>query len=105
MGVPKCSDGDIRLVNGRLNSEGRVEICFNGRWGTICDDLWGPEEARVVCRQQGFIPDGKHILYIRTYMLILYTVEINLWHKISFGRLRLDMRLVWSPLQILCDGC
>ena len=61
MGVPKCSDGDIRLVNGRLSSEGRVEICFNGRWGTICDDLWGPEEARVVCRQQGFMPDGRHI--------------------------------------------
>ena len=49
-----CEDGDVRLVNGTVANEGRVEICFNRRWGTICDDSWGFEEAEVTCRQLGY---------------------------------------------------
>lgn len=36
--------------------EGTVEICLNGTWGTIVDDGWGGQEARVVCRLLGFAP-------------------------------------------------
>lgn len=46
-----CTDGEIRLVNGTNPLEGRVEICFNRAWGTICSNGFGEAEAEVVCTQ------------------------------------------------------
>ena len=46
-----CNDGDIRLEGGSVEEEGRVEICINEVWGTVCDDSFTSVDANVVCGQ------------------------------------------------------
>ena len=53
-----CTDGEIRLIGAVSFLEGRVEVCYSGVWGTVCDDMWGRAETAVVCRQLGYSISG-----------------------------------------------
>ena len=50
-----CTNGEVRLINrdGFTNDSGRVEICVDDFWGTVCDNGWDVNDATTVCRQLG----------------------------------------------------
>ena len=74
-----CEDGEVRLVGGDTPNEGRVEICFNNQFGTICNDGWDGNDATVICGQLGFSRDRKPTFdnnYVhRTMHVMLYTAK------------------------------
>ena len=49
-----CTNGAIRLVDGPTFHQGRVEVCLNQEWGSVCDNNWTTADANVACRQLGF---------------------------------------------------
>ena len=61
-----CSDGRIRLRDSTASMNGRVEVCLNGDWGTVCDNGWTTIDANVACRQLGYSGSGIYndIIYI-----------------------------------------
>ena len=53
-----CQSGDVRLAGSSDPLQGRVEVCVNETWGTICEDFWDTNDTSVVCRQLGFSAEG-----------------------------------------------
>ena len=66
-----CYNGNVRLMDGTQPAvgqrEGRVEVCRDNNYGTVCDDFWDVLEARVVCHQLGFASNGKCKGIVCTY--------------------------------------
>ena len=79
MEFDNCTHGSLRLVNsttdggvcGGVSSCGRVELCLNQAWGTVCGDQFGYDEASVACRQLvGFSDEGMYVAEMKEYLYI-----------------------------------
>ena len=68
-----CRDGDVRLVNeSSYNAtEGRVEFCVGGLWGTVCDYEWSEADAAAVCKQLGLNAPGIILVLVQQVPLII----------------------------------
>ena len=55
-----CVDGELRLVEGETEWEGRLEVCFNQRWGTVGNDGWTEVNSQVMCNAFGYDFTGMH---------------------------------------------
>jgi hypothetical protein len=86
-----CStDWEMRLVNGGSSLEGRLEVCLNGVWGTICDQSWDDRDAGVACSQIGYSARGTSLL------------QIN--QNSGFSPLHVQVQLLVAQLTLMKDS-
>ena len=57
--VDCTTNWELRLVGGTNVCEGRLEVCLNGVWGTVCDQSWDNTDAGVVCTELGYSRQGQ----------------------------------------------
>ena len=63
LSVP-CVNGSVRLAGSPWSYQGRVEVCVNNTWGTICVNFWDANDTAVICRQLGFSSYGMSIILL-----------------------------------------
>ena len=66
-----CEEGAVRLASGIIDQEGRVELCHDGVWGSICNTGWDKTDALIICQQLGYAKTGN---FTMTYYLLSTTV-------------------------------
>ena len=49
-----CTTGVVRLLGSDYANRGRIKICVNNTWGTVCNDGFDNYDTRVICRQLGY---------------------------------------------------
>ena len=57
--VDSCQDGAVHLVNGSSEQSGRLEVCTNSVWGTVCGTGFDVTDAYVICRKLGLGISGQ----------------------------------------------
>ena len=83
-----CKEGEVRLLNGTDESNGRVEFCKDGIWVTLTICWWNEDVASIICKQLGYPYEGlyKNCMY--------YTCHVKLFHLLIQKMWKLQLCLV-----------
>ena len=76
-----CSSGAVRLAGSPNNNEGRVEMCVNSQWGTICDDSWSIPSTAVACNQLNKF--GNIVTHVHIYALLVLHKYVHVCRNIT----------------------
>ena len=114
-----CSQGSVRLSGGN-SQQGRVEICINNNWGTVCDNSWSTVDANIVCQQLGYSNSGNHNMpaFSYKYFFFLYfctdaTARLNAYFGAGSGSILMnyvacsgsESRLIDCSYSTSTSGC
>ena len=79
-----CTHGDLRIAarsddSTDLFSEGRLEVCVNNAWGTICDTAYSARDADVACSQLGYDDQGTLHIHIMSMHFPCMCLSISIY--------------------------
>ena len=63
--MENCTQADVRLQDGPNVREGRLEICINKAWGTVCSTQFSDDDAAVACSQMKFERTGIVLVHVQ----------------------------------------